>query len=45
MEKIKLSSYVKKGVRSNSANGVNGYESTTNFYDTEQPMFNETKTK
>jgi hypothetical protein len=35
MEKIKLSSYVKKGVRNN------GYNSTgNNFYDADQPIFN-----
>lgn len=40
MEKIKLSTYVKKGVRNN------GYDSTNNnFYDADQPIFNETKTK
>ena len=40
MEKIKLSTYVKKGVRNNA------YDSTgNNFYDTDQPIFNETKTK
>jgi hypothetical protein len=40
MEKIKLSTYVKKGVRSN------GFDSTgNNFYDADQPIFNETKTK
>lgn len=39
MEKIKLSTYVKKGVR-------NGFDSTgNNFYDADQPIFNETKTK
>jgi len=41
MEKIKLSTYVKKGVRNNA------YDSTgNNFYDADQPIFNETtKTK
>lgn len=34
MEKIKLSSYVKKGVR------TGGFDSTgNNFYDSEQPLF------
>jgi hypothetical protein len=35
MEKIKLSTYVKKGVRNN------GFDSTSNnFYDGDQPIFN-----
>lgn len=40
MEKIKLSTYVKKGVRNH------GYDSTgNNFYDIDQPIFSETKAK
>jgi hypothetical protein len=45
MEKIKLSTYVKKGIRNNN-NSYNGFESTgNNFYDNEQPMMTEAKTK
>ena len=34
MEKIKLSSYVKKGIR------TNGFDSTgNNYYDTDQPLY------
>ncbi len=40
MQKIKLSTYVKKGVRNH------GYDSTgNNFYDVDQPIFSETKAK